>query len=76
MPDAVILFACGFCLIAGTGLILFPNGISKLNLVLNRPVVSLDPWLLRYRHVLGLLLFVVSYAIFYVALLLWPYNPS
>jgi hypothetical protein len=73
MPEPLILSISGLCLLAGAMVILFPNAVVRLNGALNRHII-VDPVLVRYRHVLGVLLFVVSYGVFRLALLLLPYR--
>jgi hypothetical protein len=74
MPDPLILILSVFCVSAGVMVILFPDVLVKMNLMLSRPVMSLDPFLLRHRHLLGLLLFLVGYGTFWLALWLLPYR--
>ena len=75
MPEPLILAISGLCLVSGATIILFPDAMVKLNGALNRPII-VDPLLVRYRHLLGLMLFVVSYSVFRLALLLMPYRTN
>ena len=69
MPDSGLLFMSLFCLAAGVGFIMFPHSLLAISQVLNRTLVVLDERLIRYRYVCGLLLFLVSYLCFRLALL-------
>jgi len=69
MPDTGFLLFSVFCLVAGVLFILFPDALLNVNRFLNRIPVVLDERLMRYRYVVGLLLFAVSYGLFQVALL-------
>ena len=75
MPEPLMLSISGLCLLAGAMVILFPRAVVRLNGALDRHIV-VDPVLVRYRHVLGVLLFAVSYSVFRLALLLMPYRSA
>ena len=58
------------CLVAGVGFILFPHPLLAISQAMNRTLVSLDERLIRHRYLCGVLLFVVSYLCFRLALLM------
>ena len=70
MPDTGLLAVSAICLVAAVLCILFPEFLGKLGGALNRTVTSLDQQLLRHRYLFGILLFIVSYLFFRLALLL------
>ena len=70
MPDTGCLLLSVLSVTFGAIFILFPDALMKLNGVLNRTVEILDQRLMRYRYVLGVLLLLLSYGLFQVALLL------
>ncbi len=69
MPDTGLLFVSGVCLLTATLCILFPDMLGKLSVALNRTVTVLDQSLLQHRYMFGLLLFLMSYLFFRLALL-------
>ena len=69
MPDSGILVVSLVCVVGGVSFILFPHPLVSLSQALNRTLVALDGQLIRYRYVLGVLLFVASYLFFRLALL-------
>ena len=69
MPDSGLLFLSLLCIIAASSCVLFPKGLSKLSVSLNRTVKSFDEGLMRHRHLFGVLLFAVSYLLFRLAML-------
>ncbi|OGX38742.1 MAG: hypothetical protein A3C53_02670 [Omnitrophica WOR_2 bacterium RIFCSPHIGHO2_02_FULL_68_15] len=73
MPDTGLLLLSLVCLVAGIAFVLFPHPLlaisQSLNRTLNRTLVTLDERLIRHRYLSGLLLFVVSYLCFRLALL-------
>ena len=48
---------------------MFPHPLLGISQSLNRTLVSLDERLIRYRYLCGVVLFVVSYLCFQLALL-------
>ena len=69
MPDSGLLVLSLVCLAAGVGFVLFPHPLLTVSQALNRTLVRLDERLIRHRYLCGLLLFVVSYLCFRMALL-------
>ena len=69
MPDTGLLFLSLLCIIAAASCILFPKGLSKISVALNKTVKTFDDGLMRHRYVFGVLLFAVSYLFFRLALL-------
>lgn len=69
MPDSGLLVMSLVCLVGGVGFVLFPHPLQAISQALNRTLVALDERLIRYRYVCGLLLFLVSYLCFRLALL-------
>ena len=69
MPDARLLILSVVCLVAAAVLILFPKAIEQLNELVNRTVVLTDKNLMRYRHVLGVVLFITAYLLFRLSLM-------
>ena len=70
MPDTGLLFLSLICIVAASSCILFPKGLSKMSVALNRTVNTVDQGLMRHRYVFGVALFVVSYLCFRLALLM------
>ena len=70
MPDTGFLFLSLVSIGVGSLLILYPQGLLRLNESLNRTLSLLDQWLIRYRYVTALLAFIGSYAFFKLALTL------
>ena len=68
MPDTGVLLLSAVCLAAAVSSILFPNPLLKLSTALNQTLAMLDQRLMRHRHLIGVLLFVVSYLLFTLAL--------
>ncbi len=69
MLEPTWLGLCVMALAGGAMVILTPKLVLQLNSRLNRVLVSFDETLLRYRHVIGVLLLVVAYLCFRLALL-------
>ena len=69
MPDSGLLMLSALCVVGGISIILYPNALLKLNEVLNRTLMALDQRLMRFRHVIGVVLLLVSYLFFRLALL-------
>lgn len=69
MPDTGCLILSLFSVVLGVALFLFPHPLKQLSGTLNRTLVTLDESLMRYRYVIGGLLFLLSYGLFRVALL-------
>ena len=69
MLDPMWLGLCVMVLAGGTMVILAPKLVLQLNTQLSRVLVSVDETLLRHRHVIGVLLLVVAYLCFRLALL-------
>jgi hypothetical protein len=57
------------CLMAGVAILIVPQALVKLNSVLNRTLTIFDQFLLRHRYLFGILLLIVSYLFFRLALL-------
>lgn len=70
MPDTGCLFLSLLSVVVGAMFVLFPDALQRLGRTLNRTLATLDEQLMRYRYVLGLLLFVASYGLFRLALVL------
>ena len=70
MVDPLCLLLGVVCLITAVSFVLFPDPLSRLSASLNKTLVVLDHTLMRYRHVVALLLFGVSYLLFRLALLI------
>lgn len=70
MPDTGFLFLSLVSVGVGSLLMLYPNGLLRVNESLNRTFSLMDQRLIRYRYVTALLAFVGSYAFFKLALLL------
>lgn len=68
MPDSGLLFVSLVCVVAGASFVLFPHPLLQFSRALNRTLVTLDEQLIRYRYLFGVLLFVVSYLCFRLAL--------
>ena len=68
MPDTGFLFFSLVSLMVGAVFILFPHPLSKLSTTLNKTLVLADDHIMRYRHVIGVLLMLVSYGLFKLAL--------
>ena len=69
MPDTGVLFLSLLCVTAGVAFVLFPNPLLKVSEALNKTLTVLDQRLMRHRYLVALLLFVVSYLLFSIALL-------
>ena len=69
MPDSGLLLLSLVCLGAGVGFLLFPHPLLAISQAMNRTLVPLDAKLMRHRYVCGVLLFVVSFLCFRLALL-------
>ena len=69
MPDSGLLVLSLVCLAVGVGFVMFPHPLLILSQTLNRTLVTLDERLIRHRYLCGVLLFVVSYLCFRLALL-------
>jgi len=70
MPDTGMLLLSVLAACVGALLFLFPHGLQQLSGLLNRTIAACDESLMRYRHVIGVLAFVASYAFFQMALML------
>ena len=70
MPDTGFLFLSLLSVVVGAMFILVPDTLLKLSGALNRTLVTLDERLLRYRHLLGLTLLLLSYGLFQLALIM------
>jgi hypothetical protein len=70
MPDSGLLFLSLLSVVGGAMFVLFPDALMKISGALNRTLAVLDERLMRYRYILGVLLFLLSYGLFRVALLL------
>ena len=68
MPDTGFLLLSGICLLAGVGFVLFPDPLLRLSTALNRTLTVLDQKLVRFRYMVGVVLFGVSYMLFNLAL--------
>ena len=64
MPDTGCLLLSLGALVLGTMFVLFARPLSKLSEALNRTIMTLDESLMRYRYLIALALFVVSYGLF------------
>jgi hypothetical protein len=69
MPDTGFLALSAVCLVAAVLFVLYPDALLKLNGVLNRTLVVMDHSLARHRYVVAVALFVVSYLLFRLALM-------
>ncbi len=69
-PNLGCLVLSLLCLGVGVWLVLFPHNLLETSRTLNRTLTVLDEYLIRYRYVIGLILVVVSYGLFRLALLL------
>ena len=56
-------------LAGGVLIILAPKFVVRMNKTLNKALVSADGLVMRYRHVIGVLLLLVAYLCFQLALL-------
>jgi len=70
MPNVGCLFLSLIALGVGVSFILFPNVLLEASRKLNRTLTVLDERLIRYRYVVGLASFAVSYGLFRLAILL------
>ena len=68
MPDTGFLLLSGIRLLAGVGFVLFPDPLLRLSTALNRTLTVLDQKLVRFRYMVGVVLFGVSYMLFNLAL--------
>jgi len=69
MVEKLLLVLSLLLLVGAVLCIMFPKAVVGLSGALNRTLGSIDESLMRYRYVLGALLAVVSYGVFYLALL-------
>ena len=69
MPNVGVLILSLLSLGLGVSFVLFPRALLEASRTLNRTLTVLDDQLIRYRYVMGLLLFAVSYGLFRLALL-------
>ncbi len=70
MPDTGALLLSGVCLLTAVSFVLWPRPLLKLSSMLNRTLGVLDEVFVRYRYTVAVILFVVSYLLFRIALLL------
>ena len=70
MPDAACLFLSVCLVVAGLTLLLFPQVMLHVSRSLNRTLMVLDDQLVRHHRLVGVLLFIVGYGVFQLALLL------
>lgn len=70
MPDSGMLALSLFSVVGGITFILFPGALLRFSSFLNRTIGVFDQRLMRYRYALGVLLFLLSYGLFRLALLL------
>jgi len=70
MPDTGCLLLSLLSVVGGAIFVLFPDALMKLSGALNRTITVLDQRLMGYRYILGVLLFLLSYGLFRLALLL------
>ena len=70
MPDTGLLFMSLASVALGSLLVLYPQGLSRLNESLNRTLSLVDQRLIRYRYAAALLAFAGSYALFKLSLML------
>jgi FtsH-binding integral membrane protein len=68
MPHSGLLALSGVCLLAAVAFILFPNPLERLSNALNKTLVTIDKRVMRHRHLIGVLMFVTSYLVFYLAM--------
>ncbi len=57
-----------FALAGGVLIILAPKFVVKMNRALNKALLSMDDLIMRYRHAIGVLLLLVAYLCFQLAL--------
>jgi hypothetical protein len=69
MPDTGFLALSAVCLVAAVLFVLYPDALLKLNGALNRTLVVMDHSLAKHRYVVAVALFVVSYLLFRLALM-------
>ena len=69
MPDTGCLLLSAMCLMAGGAFFLYPDPLLRISMALNRTMAVLDQKLVRFRYLVGLLLFISSYLLFKLALL-------
>ena len=70
MPDSGLLLLSLLCLAAGVGFVLFPHPLLAISQAMNRTLTTLDERLIHYRYLCGIVLFIVSYLCFRLALLI------
>ena len=70
MPDTGCFALSVFALVSGVGLILFPHPLVMLSRTLNKTLVQLDDHVMRYRYLLALLAFAMSYGMFRLSIFL------
>ena len=70
MADATCLFLSLMCLLAAIMLMLFPVSVKQASRALDRTLAVVDDQLVKHRYVFGLVLFLVSYSLFRLALLI------
>ena len=69
MPDTGCLLLSGLSVLAAVGFVLFPHPLAKLSAALNKTLTTLDGQLIRHRYLVAVVLFVVSYLFFRLALI-------
>lgn len=70
MPETGCILLSVLSLVLGAMFILFPERLGKLSAALNRTMAAVDERILRYRHLIGLVLFGLGYGLFKVSLML------
>ena len=69
MMNPGLLILSAVCFTSAVAFVLFPDPLLRLSTVLNRTLLVLDHFLMRYRYAVALLLFGVSYLLFSLALM-------
>ncbi len=70
MIEPISLLLSGVCLITAVLFVLFPNPLLRISSGLNRTLIVLDQKLMQHRYLVAVLLFIVSYLLFRLALMI------
>ena len=70
MVETSVLLLSLICVGLGAAFVLFPRAMLAASRAMNRTLAAVDESLMRYRYLIGLLFFAVSYGLFRLALLM------
>ncbi len=68
MPHEGLLFVSILCVVIAAAAVLFPKTLEQVSGRLNKTVTTIDKRLMKHRYTFAIVLFVVSYLIFRLAL--------